>query len=367
MAFSGASVKYKPLRIGFLVREGSIEDVVKAAGINSVLWGGIYNPLIPIAITGENASAKRLVELFSIDLLYPVTETPEIQAFQKEYPYLRDPGHYAEKIFYEDWHSKKQIAGLLDSKNIVDLYWSKEFNNKPSGYKSNFLMAKWDVADPLANALSLQFGFYPDMNFKWDYENAFIKGLRAQEQKISPDDILTMNPLKSYGPIDLTGCELSGYGTGVRYNGNGLYVGDSDNFTDLLTFWNIRASDIRLVFLAKDQLERGLPFAQAYLEHLNSRPNKNPQIEDYLTFYHTFKGPKLMKEIGDQLKSKKRFAWHHVTEHSWNGMNIQPAYQVFKWQSTSTHIEKTDSGYVVNVKLPPMNFLVDEEDRKSVV
>jgi hypothetical protein len=362
MAFSGASVKYKPLRVGFLVREGSIDDVVKAAGINSVLWGGIYNPLIPIAVTGDNAYAKQLMELFSVDLLYPVTETPEIQAFQKEYPYLRDPGHYAEKIFYDDWQSKKQIAGLLDSKNIVDLYWSKEFNNKPSGYKSNFLMAKWEAADPLANAFSLQFGFYPDMNFKWDYENAFIKGLCAQEQKISPVDKLTMNPIKSYGPIDLTGCELRGYGTGVRYNGNGLYIGDSDNFTDLLTFWNIRASDIQLVFLAKNQLERSLPFAQAYLDHLNSRPNRNPQIEDYLTFYHTFENPELMKEIGDQLKSKKRFAWHHVTEHSWNGMNIQPAYQVFKWQSTSTHIEKTDSGYVVNVKLPPMNFLVDEDN-----
>lgn len=362
MAFSGASIKYKPLRVGFLVREGSIEDVVKAAGINSVLWGGIYNPLIPIAVTGDNASAKQLMELFSVDLLYPVTETPEILAFQAEYPYLRDPGHYAEKIFYEDWHSKKQVAGLLDAKNIVDLYWSKEFNNKPSGYKSNFLMAKWDAEDPLANALSLQFGFFPDIDFKWNYENAFIKGLRAQELKISPTDNLTMNPRKSFGPIDLTGCELRGYGTGVRYNGNGLYIGDSDNFTDLLTFWNIRASDIRLVFLAKNQLERSIPFAQAYLDYLNSLPNRNPQIDDYLTFYHTFEGAELMKEIGDQLKSTKKFAWHHVTEHSWNGMNIQPAYQVFKWQSSSTHIEKADKGYVVHVKLPPMNFLVDEDD-----
>ncbi len=223
-------------------------------------------------------------------------------------------------------------------------------------------MAKWDLIDPLANALAVQFGFFPDMNFKWDYEAAFVKGLRAQEIKISLTDKLTMDPRKSYGPIDATGCELRGYGTGARYNGNGLYVGDSDNFTDLLTFWNIRASDIQLVFLAKNQLERSNPFAQAYLDYLDLRPNRHPEIEDYLTFYYIFDDSALMKQIGDQLKSKKKFAWHHVTEHSWNGMNIQPAYQVFKWQSTSTHIEKTDSGYVVNVKLPPMNFLVDEDN-----
>ena len=111
MAFSRASIKYKPIKIGFLVRDDSIEDLVKSAGINSLLWGGIYNPIIPIG-NGDNTFADQLVKLFSVDVLYAVSETAEIQDFLKKYTFLKDPGHYAEKIFYEDnWKSKKKSVG----------------------------------------------------------------------------------------------------------------------------------------------------------------------------------------------------------------------------------------------------------------
>ncbi len=363
MSFSGASVKYKPLRIGFLVKEGSVEDLVKAAGINSLLWGGIYNPLIPISTKGDNSFARQLVDLFSVDILYMVTETAEITQFRNEYPYLRDPGHYADKIFYEDWHTKKQVLGFLDAKNIVDFFWVNDYKNKPSGFKSNFALVKWKKEDPLANVFAIQFGFFPtELNLKYDYEKIFLKGLHAQEVDISPGDNLMMHPRKTFGPIDATGAELRGYSTGARFNGNGLYIGDTDDFYDLLSFWNIRASGIAVVYLAKNQLVRNLPYAQAFLDFLNSLPNSHPNIEDRLSIYYRFNDEELRKTLAEKITSKKSIGWHHISEHSWNGMNIQPDYQVFKWQSTTTHIDKSGDRYVVNVRLPQMNFLVDDDE-----
>ena len=45
MAIISLSIKHRPIKIGFLVRNGSIDDLVKAAGINT-LYGVAY--IIPL-------------------------------------------------------------------------------------------------------------------------------------------------------------------------------------------------------------------------------------------------------------------------------------------------------------------------------
>lgn len=361
MAFSGTSIKYKTLRVGFLVREGHVEDLVTAAGINSVLWGGIHNPILPISNT-DNNFAKQLMELYSVDLLYALVETPEILSFKSKYPFLRDPAYLAEKIFYEDVHSKKLVSGILDVNNLFNLYWTREFKAKPVDYKSKFLLRKWDNTDPLANVLALAFGFYPKMNFKWNYEQSFLKALCSEEQKISPRDNLRIIPLEKPGPIQVTGYELKGYGTGFKLNGNGIFLGKSDSFNDLLSFWNLRAAGIGLVFVSTDQFERSKQPGQDYLDYLNTQPHKHPTIEDWLTIYHSINDEELIKKLLSEFSSKKRISQHRLSVHSWNGSNIQSNYYVFKWQSGTTHIEQSHKRYVVNVQLPEMNFLVDKDN-----
>ena len=175
MATTTLSVKYRPLKIGFLVRDGSTEDLVKAAGINTLLWGGIHNPLIPISATNKEYS-NQLLNLFSADVLYAVSHTKEIDEVIKNSQYLKTPGHYAENIFYEDWHTKKSVLGYLDSMNIVDYYWLKEFKNKPRDYKSNCILVKWNNADACNDLFALLFGYYPTLyNLKDNFENAFLK------------------------------------------------------------------------------------------------------------------------------------------------------------------------------------------------
>ncbi|WP_448590307.1 hypothetical protein, partial [Thermodesulfobium sp.] len=118
MASINLSIKYRPVRIGFLVRDGSIDDLVKAAGINTLLWGGIYNPIIPVSTNSK--FAEQLMNLFSVDILFPISHTKEIDDLIKKYSFLRVPDYYArytENIFYEDedWHTKKNIVRYLDS------------------------------------------------------------------------------------------------------------------------------------------------------------------------------------------------------------------------------------------------------------
>ncbi|HUU18815.1 MAG TPA: hypothetical protein VMW72_16815 [Sedimentisphaerales bacterium] len=50
MGFISITRTCRPIRLGFLVRPGYQADLRRAIEINTVLWGGIYNPLIPFYI-----------------------------------------------------------------------------------------------------------------------------------------------------------------------------------------------------------------------------------------------------------------------------------------------------------------------------
>src|SRR5277367_6253571 len=136
MATTSLSIKYRPIRIGFLVRDGSVEDLVKAAGINSMLWGGVRNPIIPISASGGRFS-KQLLSLFAVDVLYAVAHTPEIDEVIRTNPFLRTPAHHTQEIFFEDWGTKKSVLGYLDSINIVNYHWEKDLKHKPKEFTSN--------------------------------------------------------------------------------------------------------------------------------------------------------------------------------------------------------------------------------------
>ncbi len=357
MASINLSIKYRPVRTGFLVRDGSIDDLVKAAGINTLLWGGIYNPIIPVST--DSKFAERLMNLFSVDVLFPVSHTKEIDDLIKKYPFLRDPEYYAENIFYEDWHTKKNVIGYLDSLNIVNYYWDKEFKHKSKEYKSNCGLVKWDSNDDLKNLFAILFGYFPtEYNLKDNFEDAFLKGLRSREIKISTNNPIANNLAENISPIRLTALELDGYGG--TWRGNGIYIGDGNDFYDLLYFWNLRASGLFIEFLSKDKIERFKEFIKASIEKLDNTPNRNPNIEDWINVYYRLSDDEV-KEIVKEFQSKKRFVFSHCYEVIWNGLNIKPADFYFGWEHILASVDKTFNRYVVSVSLPEKKFIANKD------
>src|SRR5208282_6491172 len=88
MAYMGTlsvRVRYRPFRIGWCVREGDLDDVRRVLRLTHTLWGGRYNPIIPI---DHRASASQLVDLFRVDALYPAADDPQVDEFIKTFPYL---------------------------------------------------------------------------------------------------------------------------------------------------------------------------------------------------------------------------------------------------------------------------------------
>ncbi|NMB80611.1 MAG: hypothetical protein GYA14_02200 [Ignavibacteria bacterium] len=354
MASVNLSIKYRPVKIGFLVRDGSIEDLVKSVGINTLLWGGIYNPIIPVST--DSKFAEQLMNLFSVDVLFPVSHTKEIYDLTQKYPFLKDPGHYAENIFYEDWHTKKNIIGYLDSVNIVNYYWEKEFKHKPKSYQSNCVLVRWGDNDDLKNLFSIMFGYFPkEYNLRDDFENAFLKGLRSREIKISTTDSVSKNLAENISPIKLTALELNGYGG--TWRGNGIYIGNENDFYDLLNFWNLRASGLFIEFLPKNKIERFKEFIKASIEKLDNTPNRNPNIEDWINIYYHVSHDEI-KNVAKEFQSKKRFVFNEII---WNGLNIKPADFYFEWNHVLASVDKSYDRYVVSVSLPEKKFIANKD------
>ncbi len=365
MASTNLSIKYRPIRIGFLVREGSVEDVVKAVGFNTILWGGIHNPIIPVGVS-DTTFAERLIDLFSVDVLYAVSSTPEILQLRQRYSQLRDPGHYTDTIYSEDWRTKKKELGYLDSKNLVDYYWQNEFKHKPKEYKSPFVLPRWDTTDELGNLFSLEYGYFPKfpgIEFIEDYEKAFLNGLRANEQTIQLGGSLVFDPAQNYSPIVATAFELTGYDGGIRRNGHGIYFGNGNNFNDLICFWNLRASGISLSFLAADAQERTLATTQNHLSLLETIPDRHPGRIDPLTLYYSIDDETAINTILGRLTATKPIDRHRVTDSSWNGFNIQPSTYIFGWKQTTADVDDSRGRYVVTVRLPDKPFLIDLDHR----
>lgn len=63
-------VGYRPVRLGLLVRDNNLEDLMSAIELNTLLWGGIFNPIIPVG--SNNLLLDNLVNSLQTDFLLPL-------------------------------------------------------------------------------------------------------------------------------------------------------------------------------------------------------------------------------------------------------------------------------------------------------
>ena len=355
MPITSLLAKFRPVRVGFVVRAGSIPDLIAAAEINTLLWGGIRNPILPVAKPKPGLFAERLNSLFQPDAFYRVDDASELHAFTEKHPYVRDPSHIAEEIFYEDWKSKKLAVAYLDVLNVVLELDRRHRRDAIGGWGDAFASPRWDVADPLSAMFSLQFGRYPtNRELKDDFQEAFSQGLGAKEVTIVPGEALDGSLGRRVPPIGLTGVDLSSYGGSIERFG--FFLGDPNSFEDLLSFWNIRAAGAALMFLPIDDVARTSECVRAFVDSLGlGADDANHPIRGITAFHHC-PDNKAMEALDGFGFGKKVWRWR-MSEEIWNGLNIVPASVSFDWQRATGTVEQQYDRWVINLSLPQKKFL----------
>lgn len=356
-------VNYRPLRIGFCVRENSIEDVVRAAELNTLLWGGIYNPIIPVG--SDIKFSSKLVEVFKLDLLYPVSNSAEIKKFIDGYNGLKWPGYDHQFLFNEE--NKKFKMAILDVSNIINYYWENEFKNSKG---SNCLLPIWSQKDKLSPVFTLEFGNYPkDPKLSFDHRIGYLKGLRAKKYRIIKNSEVKQDIYDRMLPISLTEDRLILSSDGWRRESNGIYLGKPNDFMDLLNFWNLRASGVDIHFLPIDDIDRVKSFISKHIVSV-SKKDEAQRIPYGVGFWYRNMSDDDAKKISDQLLETGRTrTFSQVSEISWNGLNLKPPKLEFERKNLLASVDKPFGKPSIYLQLPekPAKEFRDNSDQKLVV
>ena len=346
------SIAYRPLRIGWMVRSGDMEGFRTAVRLSFAFWGGTFNPIIVADREGE---AESLVDLFRLDMVYPITDSEEIQFFVKQFPYLIRP-FFPDHLFLPDgWGGAR--SHVLDIHNALAHHSRQRTLEELK--QGGVHLHTWEPDDPLSDVFLMHFGGYPNSDeVKIDYRKILKEATSASEIWVKAGQTLPANILEfaTSRSISRLGLERH-YDVRAGWDYPGFFYGDAGNFDDLVCYWNLRASDIPLLFVDPDHLARYselLPrWGRAMQEMASRRLHKFDQQVAVWTRTEESNTREGLAEIL-ALFNGHASTICRVSEASLNGFNVRPPMMC--WSEVSTlGVMGSASGH------PRVSFALDEK------
>lgn len=314
------SLAYRPLRICWVIQDGDLEAFRAAVRLNHTLWGGRFNPIV---IAGH-PDARPIVEAFRADIVRSIGSSEAVSKFVESYAHLVSP-FLPDSIFLgERGNARAQVLdvhnAMLHSADSSD--WKTMLEAKPRIYK-------WTNDDPLADVLLMQLGAYPDSEAcPIDYESLFRAALQSTELTVSPSAALPSDLFDHPSIATLTRFRLQRhYSTQVYRDHHGFYVGNASSLDDLVSFWNLRASDISLLFVDQAHIARyelQIPSWNEYTARLVAR--RRYQEDERCAIWRQCGAADTLQDI-DALRAalgQESCIVCSVTEYSWSGLNLKP-------------------------------------------
>lgn len=225
---------YRPVRVGFLVRAGVLDDIRLAARLATLVWGGAYDPLLPVADTEQ---AARLVELFHPDVLYPVVADELLDEVVAAHPHLSVP-HSLE--FFRGFAPHDDELPFLDVRRAISALNDKLRHEDTTPW----VCPAWEDDEANAHLYAVLYGEYGPEAPAPAYLEWFMQGLRAGRLGGLP--IPGLNWTRT--PLGVTAVSLEPQ---VRPGGlysDGVVFADPDNADDLALYWNLRAGGVDVAF-----------------------------------------------------------------------------------------------------------------------
>lgn len=308
-------VCYRPLRIGWAVREGDFNAIRQAIRYSYALWGGRFNPIL---VVDREEEARQLIERFRVDLIYPLGDSVEVKDFSKKFPHLTPP-LYGDSIFVKDERCES-FSRVLDISNAVS-HWC----NKPEWKlikDEGFRTYQWQRDDALADVFLMQFGAYPSADeIGVDYAEMIAqvaepKVYELEPQARIPADILKHPHIAAIGRLGIQ----RHYTVRPGWDAPGFFVGNAADPDDIVCYWNLRACDITLWFIDPDHMDRYADLIPEFSKALQSSVGHRRHESD-----RRF-GVWSRRDIhnADELFGNMQMTPYRVRDHFWSGGSVSP-------------------------------------------
>lgn len=313
-------IRYRPLRIGWVVQSGDTGAFRLAVKLSHTLWGGRFNPIL---MAEREDEARRLIDLFRVDLLLPVGTSDLVNAFPKKFPHLINPLFHDSIIIGGEKEQKRAL--VLDIHNAL-----AHLRDKPQWKVINdrgFRIYNWQADDPLADVFLTQFGGYPNTDeIGIDYREMLAQAFETMESSLDPVSPIPADSLDHPSIAYLARHALERhYGVQAGWDSPGFFVGDAANLDDLVCHWNLRAADIALWFVDPAHIGRYAELIPTWEKAMRQSVAHRREWGRQIAAWTRREGI----EEARQLFEGMQLTVCPVSEHSWNGRSIRPPMMGF--------------------------------------
>ncbi len=344
----GITVRYRPIRIGWCIRSDDYEALQEAWQLSFTMWGGCYNPVIPV---DDADYARNLVNLFRVDVLWPLSNDETTKAFIKKFPHL--PSSFFPKQFFEpNIYNNTKSATVLDIYHPIHRLYEEHFKNNPNP-EFKVALYDWDENDPLSKIWSAMFGKIPSKEITGvDYTNLIEECLAVEYFTVGTKDTCPFNPTNGIALREL-GCVYiqNHYSVKIDRCHHGFYLGDSGDFSDLVNYWNLRAAGAQILFIDECYTDRFKIIKLKWLEILRARPKGPRQADNEISILS-----KNIKERRDLSEFGKGVHIRTVDHDYWNSSNVKAPYMYFTEDSSLATIETSSGRKRISFQLPSKTF-----------
>ena len=261
----------RPIRYAFVVKPDDLTSALTAVSINTVLWGGLLNPIVPSEPLDE---CLGLLAEFDPDELVVLTDEPlDVSVSQ------RFDGRITNRqsiVGLDDRTKKRRLLLGLRIPPLVNAFRGQN----PNGFDSDMrvILVKTNLSDGWPEYVHFVFGgigWLPPTDR--GFEDIYTQGLEAREQAFKLDGI---PPYSTYGrsAISFTEYSIRLSGASANRSSHIIYVGDHKSWADLVEFWNIRATGREVLFLPVAAYDR----FSAHVEEIGNRGHYpiNPNVDN---------------------------------------------------------------------------------------
>ncbi|MGO9571921.1 MAG: hypothetical protein ACLP5H_30725 [Desulfomonilaceae bacterium] len=327
----------------------------KAFSLSHCLWGGRFNPVIPV---GQADLASQIVKLFRVDILIPISQDKAVSRFISQFPYLPSPLVHPE-LFIEGI-SGKPVAQVLDLCHPIRRLHEKfvKTNAKPS---LDATVYTWNKDDPLGIVLLATLGGFPsEAEVGTDFCALIEQYLGAERIHLTPDGKLHLDVFKKATPnwITCSGLELYHYDINSSGGAPGFYVGKVTDFDDLVNYWNLRATGTELLFCDFAIGDRLNEVRATFLDELKHQFTGRDDSHARAAIWH--KGWDEEIDLA-AFGSGTGLEEHFVGPWTWNGLNLRAPMFHFGEKSVLASVASNFGKTTTSFALPEKSFLKDPE------
>jgi hypothetical protein len=252
MTIGSLNLKMRPIRIGFLVNPNDKEGMQKSIHANSLLWGGMFNPIIPcykkLPKNWEDYKSKRAtaskiisgyIEGFDPDYLVNVSD---VSVDQLEFDRERIVTYESIMTGYEEDMAPKLGAGIFEVIRQFRYDEMRFIRRNEFKFLRPLLASKYK---PFLSSIFGDTGIYEESLYS-DY----IENLGVVSDEVDIKNYWGYFSREYFYPRRIGVIYLE-----QRIRGPVIFFLDASKGLDVIDFWNLRAAGWEVLPIAKQSIE----------------------------------------------------------------------------------------------------------------